>query len=181
MHGFQIPEALNDRLRSWSGLPQMVAHQIGWWACVLWMGWTGPAAMVVFLLLHLGLTRSQWRPEVALIAASTVIGIAVDNTLFTLGAVSYKGTLLVGFTPLWLVSIWAGFGATLRHCQAVFVQSPKVALLTGCLGGPAAYWGGERLDRMLIGDPWGWIAVSVTWTAALLALQWLSAVLRKGQ
>ena len=179
MLGIQIPEAFKQRLRSWSGLPQMIAHQLGWWACVLWMEWSGPCVMAGFLLLHLGLTRTAWRPEVALIAASTVIGIAVDNTLFTLGAVSYKGTLLVGFTPLWLVSIWAGFGATLRHCQAVFVQSPKAALLTGCLGGPAAYWGGERLDRMVIVDPAGWVAVSVTWTVALLALQSLSSTLKK--
>lgn len=177
MLGFQLPEAISDRLRSWSGLPQMVAHQVGWWACVLWMGWTGPVVMLAFLALHLRLTRSAWRPEVALIAGSTVIGIAVDNALFAAGAVSYEGTILVGFTPLWLVSIWAGFGATLRHCQAVFVQSPRVALLTGCLGGPAAYWGGERLDRMVIGEPAGWVAVSVTWTAALLALQWLSSTL----
>ena len=93
-------------VRSWSMLPQMICHQAGWWACVLWMGWLGPAVMLIFLVLHLVMVRQQWKHELALILISTVLGIALDNTLSITGNVTYVGEVLVGRSPLWLVAIW---------------------------------------------------------------------------
>lgn len=166
---------MNERvvslLKNWSYLPQAVCHQAAWWACVIWMGWIGPIAMGVFLAAHMAFCRKQWAAECTLIAAATGVGVVVDNVLASIGAVEYVGSITVGSSPLWLVSIWAGFGATLRHSQHILVRSRRHALLTGALGGPAAYWGGERLERMTISDVQGWFAVAVTWTAALLILE----------
>ena len=84
-------------LRSWSKLPQMVLQQAGWWACVLWMGWLGPVTMLAFLLLHLWMLRNNWRPELGLIVLSAALGLALDKALGALGAVTYVGTLRIGF------------------------------------------------------------------------------------
>ena len=162
-------------LRSWSGIPQAIGHQAGWWACVIWMGWQGPLAMALFLGVHAWCTRTHWRSETKLVAASALVGIVLDNALAMGGFVEYEGSITVGWTPLWLVGIWAGFGATLRHSQRVLVASRRSALLTGSLGGPLAYWGGERLERLTVDDPAGWLAVSLTWTVALWVLQHLAA------
>jgi hypothetical protein len=159
-------------LRSWSNLPQMVLHQAGWWACVLWMGWVGPAIMVSFLLIHLWVVRRQWKAELGLIVLSTVLGVALDNALAAVGAVTYVGELCIGSAPLWLVAIWAGFGATLRHSQAVFVQSLRAALLTGIIGGPLAYMGGETLERMTVSGPTGWLWIGLLWGVVLAILYW---------
>jgi len=158
--------------RSWSNLPQMLAHQAGWWACVLWMGWLGPALMGVFILIHLWIVRRQWKTELGLIVLSTVLGIALDNTLAAVGAVTYVGELCIGSAPLWLVAIWAGFGATLRHSQAIFVQSLRNALLTGVLGGPLAYMGGGKLERITVNGPTGWLWIGLVWGVVLAVLYW---------
>lgn len=155
----------------WSGLPQWGAQQAAWWACVLWMGWAGPAAMLAFVGLHLVVLRRQWKAELALVCGATVLGAALDNGLALGGWVAYEGTLRVGHAPLWLVALWSGFGATLRHSQAALVRSVPVALLAGAVGGPLAYRGGEALSRLdVLGTP-GWIAVSVSWAVALVLLQ----------
>ena len=159
-------------IRSWSKLPQMVFHQAGWWACVLWMGWLGPVIMLAFLLVHLWILREHWRKEVFLIVLAALLGLALDNALAAVGAVTYVGTLRIGWAPLWLVAIWAGFGATLRHSQAVFVQSLRNALLTGVIGGPLAYMGGEKLERMTVSGPTGWLWIGVLWGIVLAALYW---------
>ena len=157
-------------LRSWSLLPQMVCHQAGWWACVLWMGWWGPTVMLVFLVLHLVMVRQQWKSELALILMSTLLGIALDNALAFTGSVTYVGEILIGRSPLWLVAIWAGFGATLRHSQGVLVQTLKNAILTGLIGGPLAYWGGEKLERMTVHGWTAWVAIGLLWGVVLVLL-----------
>jgi len=150
----------------------MVLQQAGWWACVLWMGWLGPVTMLAFLLLHLWMLRNNWRPELGLIVLSAALGLALDNALGALGAVTYVGTLRIGFAPVWLVAIWAGFGATLRHSQAIFVQSLRNALLIGLLGGPLAYMGGEKLERLTISGPSAWLWISLLWGIVLAILYW---------
>ena len=158
--------------RTWSLLPQMICHQAGWWACVLWMGWWGPGVMLLFLVAHLVMMRRQWRVEMGLILLSTILGIALDNALALTGCVTYVGDILVGQAPLWLVAIWAGFGATLRHSQGVLVQTLRYALFTGFIGGPLAYWGGEKLERMTVQGIGGWLAISLTWGLVLIVLFW---------
>lgn len=162
--------------RRWSGLPQLVVHQAAWWACVLWMGWAGPAAMLAFVGLHLWVVRQRWKTDLALVLVATVLGAALDNLLAFLGCVTYEGRLWVGLSPLWLVALWTGFGATLRHSQSALVRSAPVAVLAGAVGGPLAYRGGEALGRLdVVGTP-GWCAVSVTWGVVLLLLQRASRV-----
>jgi hypothetical protein len=163
---------MHPAFRTWSKLPQMVLQQAAWWACVLWMGWLGPVAMLAFLLLHLWMLRNQWRTEVGMIVLATVLGIALDNALGALGAVTYVGTLRIGWAPIWLVAIWAGFGATLGHSQAIFVRSLRNALLIGLLGGPLAYMGGEKLDRLTISGPTGFLWISLLWGIVLVVLYW---------
>ena len=165
-----LVDRLRPALQTWSLLPQAVSHQAAWWACVLWMGWLGPATMAIFLIAHLVITRDHFHREVAVIACSTLVGLVLDNLLSASGMVTYVGDLLAGRSPIWLVSIWAGFGATLHHSQHVLVRSRSAALMTGALGGPLAYWGGEKLERLSVVGVEGWLAVAVLWTIALLIL-----------
>ena len=160
----------NHASGSWSKLPQLLCHQVGWWACVLWMGWQGPTVMLGFILLHFVFIRHGRLGDAQLVIVSTLLGLAVDNSLALTGSVDYVGVYLVGACPLWLVAIWAGFGATLRHSQALFVRTLKHALITGFIGGPLAYWGGENLQRMTVNGFRGWLMVSLVWGIALSLL-----------
>ena len=87
-----------------------------------------------------------------------------------LGAVSYVGELRIGGSPFWLVAIWTGFGATLKHHQSLFVRRWTNALLIGALGGPMAYLGGVKLARFTVDGLYGWLCISAAWTAAMMVL-----------
>ena len=154
----------------WSTWPNLVCHQIAWWICVLCMGLIGTGAMLLFIGAHLGLLRPSNQRELKLVLVSAIVGLCLDNILGAFGFVSYEGHYWIGFMPLWLLAIWAGFGATLRHGQKVLVKTQLYAALTGFLGGPLAYLGGEKLSRLDVQGSIGWFMVSVTWGAAMLIL-----------
>jgi len=158
------------QLMQWSTLPQMATHQAAWWACVLVQGWIGPMSMGLFVALHLWMLRQKFRSECVLIVLSCVVGIGLDNALAILGDVQYQGEILVIHSPLWLVSIWAGFGATVRHCQAVLFRTRWAAAVTGLVGGPLAYWGGERLGVLDVHSLVSWLDIGILWMAAMLTL-----------
>jgi hypothetical protein len=161
---------------SWGGMPQLFIHQLGWWACVLWKGFAGPVVMAIFLLIHLYVERKNWKREVNLILVSAVVGLSLDSTLAFTGLVSYVGEQTLGLVPLWLIAIWAGFGATVLHSQAVLFQTRRVALLTGLLGGPLAYAGGVRLECMEVAGLTGFLGVSLLWAIAMVLLQWIGTL-----
>ena len=187
MFAYEADQMMNDEpdsklkvlFASWSNAPQMLTQQGAWWACVLLMGWTGPALMFAFVIVHLAIVRAQWRHEAILVIASTAIGLALDNALAWSGSVTYVGDLLIGYCPLWLAAIWAGFGATLRHSQQVLVRSLPIALATGFAGGPLAYLGGEKLERLTVNGLEGWLAVSLLWGVALFLLYQLVAYVNR--
>ena len=156
---------------SWSGVPQMLAHQAAWWTCVLAMGWVGPLSMVAFMIVHVALTRDEMAVELRLIVRSMVIGLVLDNALALGGLVTYEGAPLVGLSPLWLVAIWAGFGATLRHSQSLLVRTPVHAVVTGLIGGPLAYMGGTKLGALSVHGATGYVAVGVLWLLAMWCLE----------
>ena len=154
----------------WSTWPNLVCHQIAWWICVLYMGLIGTGVMLLFIGAHLWLLRPLRGPEFKLVLVSATVGLCLDNILGAFGFVSYDGHHWIGFMPLWLLAIWAGFGATLRHGQKVLVKTQLYAALTGFLGGPMAYLGGEKLSRLDVQGSIGWFMVSVTWGAAMRIL-----------
>ena len=130
--------------------------------------------MALFLGLHLYVTRSHWKRETRLMVWSTLVGLALDNSLAAIGSVTYVGDLFIGYCPLWLAAIWTGFGATLKYSQSILVRTRYHALATGFLGGPLAYLGGEKLARLTINGTEGLLAVSLTWGAAMYILYRLS-------
>ena len=99
------------------------------------------------------------------------LGLSADTLLVAAGAVEFEGAFRLGWVPLWMVSLWAGFGATLLHSQRAMLRNRRLALLIGALGGPAAYWGGERLGCLTIHGAFGMVAVGCAWAMVLGTLE----------
>ena len=158
---------------AWNGVPQWVFHQVAWWCCVLGPEPWGWISMAVFVAVHLGFNRSDIAPEVLLIAAATGGGLCVDGCLASSELVRYEGVQRLLGVPLWMLGLWAGFGATLRHSQRVLVASPTRALWVGAIGGPMAYGGGQGLGRLEIAGLPGFLLIGLTWALALGLLSWL--------
>ena len=159
------------QLLAWNKAPQWLSHQVAWWVCVLGTGWVRPSAMAAFVAVHLWFTRTQWKREVRVIVWAAMLGLSADTVLVAVGAVEFAGALRLGWVPLWMVSLWAGFGATLLHSQRAMLKNFRLALLIGALGGPAAYWGGERLGCLTIHGSLGLFAVGCAWAVVLGILE----------
>jgi hypothetical protein len=123
--------------------------------------------MALFIAVHLWFTRKEWRRELAVIGLATGVGLAADTIAAFTGAVVFEGGMRVGLVPLWMVSLWAGFGATLLHSQRRMLQGLGLAIAIGALGGPLAYLGGQRLGVLTVAEGYGVYVIGLTWAVAL--------------
>ena len=151
----------------WGGAPQWLSHQAAWWACVLGVGWVRPSAMAMFVAVHLWFERRALRQELVMLVWAVGVGLATDATLAATGSVTYFGGMRLVGVPLWMISLWAGFGATALHSQFALLRTRGLATAVGAFGGPAAYLGGERLGCMEIHGLEGALAVGAVWSIAL--------------
>lgn len=142
----------------------IVVFQIGWFAAVITAANHIPlvGVMVMFLAvaLHLHLAE-QPRNELVLVALCGAIGAMFDTLLVSFGWVDYpSGYLLGGVAPYWIVAMWMLFATTLNVSLRWLRGNHTLAVLFGFLGGPIAYFTGEKLGGIVLVD----------FTAAMLAL-----------
>lgn len=138
-------------------LRNIIAFQIGWFACVLGAArgleaWgIGVAAIVI--ILHL-LTASKPRVELALVVLAAAIGLAWETLLVAMGWIDYPGSRwVIGLTPAWMVTLWMVFATTLNVSLAWLKARPLLAAALGAMSGPAAYYGGARLGALVLAEP----------------------------
>ena len=159
-------------------IANIVAFQIGWFACVLsaahgWP-WAGTATAVAVVAWHAA--RAE-RPaqELKLIITTVLIGALWDSALTALGWITYpSGTLIAGAAPHWMLGLWALFATTLNVSLNWLKGRWLLAATLGAVAGPLSYWGGARLGALEFTDPVRALAaLAVGWailTPALLAL-----------
>ena len=84
---------------------------------MLSVGWVRPSAMAMFVAVHLWFERRALRRELVMLVWAVGVGLATDATLVATGSVTYFGGMRLAGVPLWMISLWAGFGATALHSQ----------------------------------------------------------------
>lgn len=164
-------------------LLNFIGFQIGWFACVLGAAYgyplLGPLVALPVLGLHL-LSQTGRRMEIALLGSATVIGSLYDQTLLSLGLVSYNASLWsAAWLPLWMITLWLLFATTLNVSLKWLHGRYPLASLLGFIGGPLAYWGGEKLGAMQWLQPLELlIALAIGWAILMPILVRLAACLR---
>ncbi len=157
-------------------LINFVLFQACWFAAVAGAagGWpaAGPLVTAAWLAVHLASLGEARVSETWLLLAAGVAGYVVDSALVLLGVLEFPaGARLGGPSPLWMVTLWVAFAATLRHALGWLRGRYLVAALLGAAGGPAAYAAGEALGAIAIPDrALGLTAVGVAWLAAMPVL-----------
>ncbi|HKK05076.1 MAG TPA: DUF2878 domain-containing protein [Gammaproteobacteria bacterium] len=138
--------------------------QLGWFGCVLTGAagepWIGALLAVAIVAWHL-----RWAPrpalELKLIGVAVGIGALWDTLLVYQGWLAYPSGMLLPFTaPYWIVIMWALFATTLNVSLRWLKGRALYATVFGAIGGPLAYFAGQRLGAVEFLDP----------RAALLAL-----------
>lgn len=145
--------------------------QAGWFACVLgaargfpWQGALAALLIAAFIVLRSGHPRA----ELALAAAAAAAGFAFDSALALAGWVDFEGAVPAPLlAPVWMVALWALFATTLNVSLRWLREWPALGVLFGAVGGPVAYYAGERLGALQFADPLlGLTAVAVGWALA---------------
>jgi hypothetical protein len=145
--------------------------QAGWLACVLGAarGFPWQGALVALLIAAFIVFRSKHpRNELALVAAAVVAGFAFDSALALTGWVDFEGAVPAPLlAPVWMVALWALFATTLNVSLRWLRGWPALGVLFGAVGGPVAYYAGERLGALQFVDPLpGLVAVAAGWALA---------------
>ncbi len=140
------------------------------WAIAVIIGNRGLLPCCLLLLLHLFFSKKKIA-DILTMVTLLAIGMIVDGTLSHLGLFSFRepGPIL----PLWLMAIWLALGIMPNHSLAWMKQRPVLCCLFGAIGGPAAYWGGVRLDAAVFHWP---LATSLLTLAVIWSLLWLLVI-----
>lgn len=162
-------------------LINLIAFQIGWFACVIAGGyqwpWLGTAIASAVVALHLTLTPRP-RLEWPLLVGAGLIGLLLDSLPVLLGLVEYRsGTLIEGLAPHWIIAMWVQF-ATLLNVSLRWLRGfPWLAAVAGALLAPPSYYLGSGFGGMVFEPPvWqGLLALAVIWAIAMPTLLWLAS------
>jgi hypothetical protein len=86
--------------------------------------------------------------EFKLILSVTFIGILVDSTLLSLDVLQFHDRMII---PLWLITLWATFAATIAHSLNFLANSKILQFSIGFIFPPLSYIGGASLSAVEFG------------------------------
>lgn len=163
----------------------LVAFQLCWLVAVMGaaagMPYVGPAFAAVWLALHIFAIRSSAAVELKLVLVAGALGYVLDSVLVLAGWLSFPSQAQLGApSSVWMVSLWLGFAATLRHVLGWLRGRYLLGAILGMIFGPLAYWGGSRLGAIVLGDgATSLVAIGVEWLIAMPLLLGLVTVLER--
>jgi len=135
----------------------LIAFQLGWFACVLGgahgLPWLGVAFAAVIVGSHLWLAA---RPlvEAQLLFAVAGIGSLWDGLLVGMGLLEYPSGMLVAWLPpIWMMALWLLFATTLNVALRWLRGRWPLAAMLGAVGGPLAFYTGAQLGGVTFADP----------------------------
>jgi len=129
-----------------------IVYQVAWFNGVIAaahdraaLGSTVVAAAVAFHLWH----APRRAPELRLVVAALLAGLAWESLLVSLGLFRYgSGNFVAGLAPYWILALWAQFATTLNLSLAWLKGRALLAATFGAIGGPLAFWAGVRLGAL---------------------------------
>ena len=166
-------------------LINLIAFQLCWLAAVLGaaagMPWLGVLFAALWLPAHVHAAKPSSAVELKLIVAAGLLGFAVDSLLVLLGFIDFPPQARLGApTTAWMVVLWLGFAATLRHVLGWLRGRYLLGAFLGALAGPFAYWSGWKLGAVVLTQPVAsLVAVGLAWLLVMPALLRLVARLER--
>jgi len=156
-----------------------VAFQVGWFACVLGgahqLPWSGTILVSIIIAVHVS---RAIRPgaELSLVLLAIAIGSVWDSYLVWRGWLDYpSGTLIPDTAPHWILAMWGVFATTLNVSLRWMKQRWLIAIVSGAIGGPLAYYAGARLGGVVFTDQTtALIALGLGWAVLMPLLVALS-------
>lgn len=165
----------------WHRILNLALYEAGWFGCVLSAAagrpWQAAGLALAAAAIHLALARDR-QAELRLLLAVGLLGFVVDSVQLSLGVFRFaSGQLVAGLAPVWIIAMWLQFATTLQHCLDWLRGRYLLSAAAGLVGGPLAFWGGEKLGGVLFLSPrWrSYLILSLAWGLALPLLTGLAA------
>ena len=138
-----------------------------WLLCILGGDHGAPLAIMV---LAVWLWWRRLPGELSQITLLSGAGIVMDSIWMVAGLMVFQDSLWpqTPLIPLWLMVLWFGFSATLRHSMRFLLGRPLLAAVLGATAAPLSYATGAHLADVDI-TVVTLVAVGVSW-ASLLAI-----------
>ena len=160
-------------------IANFVLFQVGWLACVLSAAWNEPVfgALFAFAIVSWHISRARDRGgELRLILLVTLIGLLWDSLLVWQGLLVFSSGMLLPFiAPYWIILMWSMFATTLNVSLRWLRMRYVLAALFGALGGPLAYYAGQKLGAVEFpSETSSLVALAVGWALIMPAILRLS-------
>jgi hypothetical protein len=136
-------------------LLNFILFQVCWFSCVLSgaSGHTKIGVIVALLVGGLQIASSKNRlNEFSFLLLACVLGTALDLIPMKYGMFSFVNPAAVPWGyPLWMSGLWLGFASTFRSSLSWLSGRYLLAAVFGFIGGPIAYFAGEKLGGIVLG------------------------------
>ncbi len=156
-----------------------ILFQLSWFACVIGaakgMPWLGVIVTVLALSWHLYQAKNV-KYEVILMLCALLIGAAYDQSMLSLGYISYVNNgWSNAIVPVWILALWLGFTSTLNVSLRWMRGKYVIGIIFGAIGAPLAYLSAEKLGAVVLHGATSYIALSTGWTIITPLLLLLSS------
>jgi hypothetical protein len=162
-HSIKIDDHLQQNpayrpTKIFKGAFNAAGFQAVWWISVAGAIYSRPylgaIALAVYLLIHFRISSPR-HSELKLLFAAAFLGLLVDGIKSGSGFLSYSAAFpaLPYLAPLWIVTMWVGFSATINHSLAWLRNRYLLAALMGAVFGPLSYLAGQNLGVMQFNYP----------------------------
>ena len=156
-------------------IANFLLFQIAWFAAIVGgaSGWPflGSVPALVVVAIHLFMNRNELAREAVLIFGVTLLGVIIETSFVSLGALHYAGTSAV-LPPIWIIALWFAFG-TLPHGSLSWLSGrPWLQIVLGAVSGPLSYVGGVKLGAATMPVPMmgSIMIISVGWALAMVVM-----------
>jgi len=159
-------------------LVNMLGFNFAWFGLVYWGNIFIPIALLM-LAIHL-LLLSDNKNEAKLVLLITVIGVSIDSLLNYSNFFIFMGA---GYTPFWLIVLWACFASTVSHSLSFLKNSKLLQVSVGFLIAPLSYIvAGEKFNAvdfsyplvetyLILGVIWGLLFVVMFLLKSLILIK----------
>lgn len=132
-------------------------YQTGWFACVLSLAyqsqWIGVVIAFALLGTHVWLSNDR-QLQVTLIVIFASFGLMLDSLQLRLGVFAFPVDGVLGsLPPVCILLLWMQFATTTRYSMIWLRKRYTLSALFGFVGGPLAYFAGERLGAIQFLSP----------------------------
>lgn len=151
------------KLPRYSVLYNVVLFQLLWFITVLGAN-QYLFGVALLLTLHL-IWCANRRAELFLLLTAATAGIICDSIMTSAGVYVFAPETQSWPVPYWLIGLWLGFAATLRHSMAPLMKKPVLFTVLSIVAAPLSYLAAAKLGAVEF--PLGQLT-----TAVVVGLYW---------